>query len=58
VVDEDSRHPRWIRYVLYDRDSRFCASFEAILKTAGVKCVELPPQSPNLNAVASDGFAR
>ncbi len=52
AVDEDSGYLRQIRYVLHDRDSKFCASFKAILKTGGVKCVALPPQSPNLNAFA------
>src|ERR1044071_7371664 len=52
AVDEDSRYLRQIRYVLHDRDSKFCASFRAILKTSGVTCVTLPPKSPNLNAFA------
>jgi len=52
AVDEDSGYLRQIRYVLHDRDSKFCASFRAILKTSGVTCVTLPPKSPNLNAFA------
>jgi len=38
------------RYVLLDRDAKFCAAFRAILKGADVKAVRLPPRSPNLNA--------
>jgi putative transposase len=38
------------RYVLMDRDAKFCAAFRAILNSAGVKAVRLPPRSPNLNA--------
>jgi putative transposase len=39
-------------YVLHDRDSKFCASFRATLKSSGVKPIQLPAQSPNLNAFA------
>jgi transposase InsO family protein len=38
------------RYVLMDRDGKFCPAFRAILKTEGVEAVLLPPKSPNLNA--------
>ena len=40
------------RYLLHDRDSKFCCSFEQILRWAGVTPVKLPAQSPNLNAIA------
>jgi hypothetical protein len=50
--DADSGHLRQVRYLLHDRDSKFCTSFEDILKTAGVTSVPLPPRSPNLNAFA------
>jgi transposase InsO family protein len=39
-----------IRYLLMDRDSVFCASFRATLRSVGVLTVRLPPRSPNLNA--------
>ncbi len=39
-----------MRYLLMDRDSVFCASFRATLKSVGVLTVRLPPRSPNLNA--------
>jgi transposase InsO family protein len=38
------------RYVLMDRDGKFSPAFRAILKSAGVEPVLLPPRSPNLNA--------
>jgi len=38
------------RYVLMDRDGKFCPAFRAILKTEGIEAVLLPPKSPNLNA--------
>jgi hypothetical protein len=40
------------RYVLHDRDSKFCASFRSTLATAGLKTIPLPAKSPNLNAFA------
>jgi len=40
------------RYVLHDRDAKFCAEFRETLAVAGVKCLRLPPRSPNLNAFA------
>lgn len=41
-----------IRFVLHDRDSKFCASFRDILHSAGVQSLILPAHSPNLNAFA------
>ena len=38
------------RYVLMDRDTKFCEAFREILNDEGVKPLRLPPQSPNLNA--------
>ena len=38
------------RYLLHDRDAKFCAAFTEILEAVGIKGVKLPPRSPNLNA--------
>ncbi|MEO8426827.1 MAG: integrase core domain-containing protein [Verrucomicrobiota bacterium] len=38
------------RYLVHDRDTKFCAVFDAVLESVGVKAVLLPPRSPNLNA--------
>jgi transposase InsO family protein len=38
------------RYVLMDRDGKFCPAFRGILKYEDIKPVQLPPRSPNLNA--------
>src|SRR5579862_1383100 len=38
------------RYLLHDRDTKFCTAFDDILQAVGVKVVKLPPRSPNLNA--------
>jgi len=43
-------HP--CRYVLHDRDTKFCASFRSVLAEGGVKTIPLPARSPNLNAFA------
>jgi transposase InsO family protein len=40
------------RYLLHHRDAKFCAEFQETLAAAGVKCLRLPPRSPNLNAFA------
>jgi hypothetical protein len=34
-------------YLLIDRDCKFCESFRHILEQADVKCIRLPPKSPN-----------
>ena len=38
------------RYLLMDRDAKFCPAFKDILENEGVNPVPLPPKSPNLNA--------
>ena len=38
------------RYLLHDRDAKFCPAFEGILEAVGIEPIKLPPQSPNLNA--------
>jgi len=41
---------RGTRYLLMDRDGKFCTGFRDILANDGVKPVRLPPRSPNLNS--------
>ena len=50
TIDEASGYLRQHRYVLHDRDTKFCDSFRAMLATGNVKYLALPPRSPNLNA--------
>ncbi len=38
------------RYLLMDRDTKFCESFRGFLDDEGIESVRLPPKSPNLNA--------
>jgi transposase InsO family protein len=40
------------QYLIHDRDGKFCPAFQRLIEDAGVKCVPLPPRSPNLNAYA------
>jgi putative transposase len=40
------------QYLIHDRDGKFCPAFQRLIEGAGVKCVPLPPRSPNLNAYA------
>ena len=39
-----------IRYLLMDRDDKFCQEFRDFLEDEGVDPVRLPPRSPNLNS--------
>ena len=38
------------RYLIHDRDSKFCKSFCRVIRSGGVEPLKLPPWSPNLNA--------
>ncbi|MEO7734105.1 MAG: integrase core domain-containing protein, partial [Kofleriaceae bacterium] len=40
------------RYLIHDRDPLFTAAFRANLCAAGIECLKLPLQSPNLNSFA------
>ena len=40
------------RYLLHDRDRKFCCAFRNTLAAGGVKCLALPARSPNLNSYA------
>ena len=40
------------RFLIHDRDAKFSEGFDAVLRTAGIQTLKLPPQSPNLNAFA------
>jgi len=40
------------RYVLHDRDRKFCREFRDMLAAGGVRCLALPARSPNLNSYA------
>jgi transposase InsO family protein len=40
------------RFLIMDRDAKYCDTFRAILAREGVQVIRLPPRSPNLNAFA------
>jgi putative transposase len=52
ATDESHGHLKRRRYALHDRDTKFCASFRATLASGGIKAIQLPARSPNLNAFA------
>ena len=43
---------RGCRYLLHDRDTKFCESFRELIESGGVKPIRLPARSPNLNSYA------
>ena len=43
---------RGCRYLLHDRDTKFCQSFRELIESGGVKPIRLPARSPNLNSYA------
>ena len=38
------------RYLIHDRDTKYCQSFRDIIESGDVKTLPLPARSPNLNA--------
>ena len=40
------------KYLIHDRDTKYCDSFRRTLQQAGIKPIKLPVLSPNLNAYA------
>jgi transposase InsO family protein len=52
AVDDMDGSLRTMRYVLHDRDRKFCAAFQETLRSGGVQPLVLPARSPNLNAFA------
>ena len=38
------------RYLIHDRDSTYCASFQLTIEAMGIKTVKLPARSPDLNS--------
>jgi len=52
AVDDVDGSLRTMRYVLHDRDTKFCAAFQDTLRSGDVQPLVLPPRSPNLNAFA------
>ena len=49
---DDTGYLNGCRYLLHDRDTKFCREFCETLAAGGVKCTPIPARSPNLNAYA------
>ena len=52
LTDADAGALREQRYLLHDRDTKFCDRFRSTLRAGGVEPLRLPASSPNLNAFA------
>lgn len=52
VTDPFTGFLRNCRFLIHDRSSLFHEGFKAVLQSAGVDTIGLPPRSPNLNAYA------
>ena len=52
ATDESAGGLRGLRYLLHDRDTKFCTAFLDVLRSSGIRPLALPPRSPNLNAFA------
>lgn len=50
LMDLDDRH-ECVRFLLHDRDARFARAFDELLRSAGIKAVHTPYQTPTANAV-------
>jgi putative transposase len=50
LIDAEEGFLNGKRYVLMDRDTKFCEAFRSSLHDADMEPVRLPPRSPNLNA--------
>src|SRR5215831_14949016 len=48
---QDSGYLNGCRYLLHDRDQKFCREFRETLAAGGVKCLPLPARSPNLRCL-------
>ena len=46
------------RYVLMDRDDKFCPTFQGLLENEGIAPVPLPAKPPNLTPMWSASLAR
>jgi putative transposase len=49
ALEEQARR---VRFVLRDRDAKFCRAFDDVFRSAGAAVVLTPVQAPNANAYA------
>ncbi len=53
-VAELDEHGQRFRFLVRDRDTKFTASFDAVIASAGIKVVRTPVQTPVAKACATD----
>jgi len=47
-----------VRFLIHDRDTKFCGPFDTTICSEGVRVIETPLQAPKANAIAEAGFGR
>jgi putative transposase len=52
LTDLNDGFLRGKRYLIHDRDTKYCDKFRRVLVREGIQVIRLPPQAPNLNAFA------
>jgi transposase InsO family protein len=52
LTDPEEEFLRSIRFLIMDRDTKYCDAFRSILVREGIEVIRLPPRTPNLNAFA------
>ena len=50
---QDTGYLNGCRYLLHDRDQKFCREFRETLAACGVECTPIPARSPNLKMFSS-----
>ena len=51
-IDEGMLLQNNCKYLIHDRDSKFCEHFDSLMRSVNIEPMKLPPRSPNLNAYA------